>query len=125
MNTKNSFKLHGGRGTNSGPRQAINVNPDDLPSLHCPNCATNAFQMVYQFLEVPTLLAPSPDGRPQILRVESAMCVRCGAVWAMQGLRRVEAKDREAMRALQAAQMEMQQAEGSEEEINLKKEDLL
>jgi hypothetical protein len=132
MSTKGSFKPQNPKGLNGrGSSRPIPLNPDDLTSLHCPQCAAGAFSIVQRFLEISSLIHPTPDGKPQIIRVDVAMCVNCGSIWEPSQLRRVDPKEREALRAVLAAKMELQEMNKVDEpkeippETNLKPEDIL
>jgi hypothetical protein len=90
------------------PPQArpVQVELEKLVSFHCSSCANPAFTSVWQLREVPALLSNNPTGGPQLIRVESWMCIKCGAVWMLDQLIRLTRDQREAGRVVEELKFE-------------------
>ena len=91
MSNKPTFKPHG---LGPPPRmQQVQIDLNRLESYHCPGCKCGAFTSVWQLREQPALLGGNP--RPTLIRIESWMCIKCGAVWMVDQLKKLSWSQRE------------------------------
>jgi uncharacterized Zn finger protein len=56
----------------------VNVNPNDLTDIVCPDCGDLNFKQVVRMKKLSALL--SPDGQEQVVSIPIFICNECGGV---------------------------------------------
>ena len=59
-------------------QQRVNVDPNDLTDIECPDCGALNFKQVVRMKKLSALI--SPDGQEQVLSIPIFVCDDCGGI---------------------------------------------